>query len=159
MAADGPAPPKGIGVVGGGQRVECPGPSVQPRFWPQYFTDAADAATWLQEQRSALESTPCTPDQAGTEALLLGHLRLEPTLRAFGAELQQLDEQARAAAARASLTVRVGCVSGVCRWGGLGEGKGCRTTGFQHQMRCAPSPMATQRVEMGGHLWPLTLEL
>lgn len=89
-----------------GRSVQGPAPS--PPFCLQYFADAADAATWLLEQRSALASTSCGPDQASTEALLLGHLRLEPTLRAFGAELQQLDEQARAATARASLTVCVG---------------------------------------------------
>lgn len=89
-----------------GQSVRGPAPT--PPFCPQYFADAADAAAWLLEQQSALESTSCGPDQASAEALLLGHLRLEPTLWAFGAELQQLDQQARAAAARASLTVCVG---------------------------------------------------
>lgn len=38
---------------------------------------------------------------------MLRHLRLERGVRAFAAELRRLDEQARAAATRASLTVRV----------------------------------------------------
>uniref|UniRef100_A0A8C7EU33 Spectrin beta, non-erythrocytic 5 n=1 Tax=Neovison vison TaxID=452646 RepID=A0A8C7EU33_NEOVI len=71
----------------------------------QYLADAADAASWLREQRSALESAPCGPDPEATEALLLRHRRLERAVQAFGAELRQLDEQARAAAAQVSLTV------------------------------------------------------
>ncbi|XP_064148191.1 spectrin beta chain, non-erythrocytic 5 isoform X4 [Loxodonta africana] len=70
----------------------------------QYFADAAEAASWLRERRSLLDSTSCGQDQVGAEALMLRHLRLERAVRAFGAELQRLDQQARAAAARASLT-------------------------------------------------------
>ncbi|XP_057577784.1 spectrin beta chain, non-erythrocytic 5 [Hippopotamus amphibius kiboko] len=69
----------------------------------QYFADVAEAASWLRERRSALESASFGQDQAAAEALLQRHLRLERAVRAFGAELRRLDEEARAAAARASL--------------------------------------------------------
>ncbi|KAM9646114.1 spectrin beta chain, non-erythrocytic 5 [Trichechus inunguis] len=70
----------------------------------QYFADAADATSWLRERRSLLDSASCGPDQEGAEALMLRHLRLEHAVRVFAAELRRLDQQARAAAARASLT-------------------------------------------------------
>lgn len=116
---------------------------------PQYFSDAADAASWLREQQSVLESTSRGTDQTATETLLLRHQRLERTLHVFGAELGRLDEQARAAATQVSLTVRVGR-------------QGPRTTGVHHHSTCGlramPSPVTTQKVEMGGLLWPLTWE-
>ncbi|XP_032273432.1 spectrin beta chain, non-erythrocytic 5 [Phoca vitulina] len=59
----------------------------------QYLADAADAASWLREQRSALASAPWGRDPEAAEALLLRHGRLERALHAFGAELRQLDEQ------------------------------------------------------------------
>ncbi|XP_032199248.1 spectrin beta chain, non-erythrocytic 5 isoform X4 [Mustela erminea] len=71
----------------------------------QYSADAADAASWLREQRLAMKSAPCGPDPEATEALLLHHRQLERAVQAFGAEMRQLDEQARAAAAQVSLTV------------------------------------------------------
>uniref|UniRef100_A0A8C4M5V2 Spectrin beta, non-erythrocytic 5 n=1 Tax=Equus asinus TaxID=9793 RepID=A0A8C4M5V2_EQUAS len=74
----------------------------------QYFADAAEAASWLREQQCAMESASCGQDQAAAEALLRRHLRLGRAVRAFGAELHSLDEQARAAAAQAALTV--------CHW-------------------------------------------
>ncbi|XP_062061690.1 spectrin beta chain, non-erythrocytic 5 [Lepus europaeus] len=70
----------------------------------QYLADAADAASWLREQRSSLEHELCGEDPAAAEGLLLRHVRLERSVRAFAAELQRLDEQARMAAARAPLT-------------------------------------------------------
>ncbi|KAM9202881.1 spectrin beta chain, non-erythrocytic 5 [Dugong dugon] len=70
----------------------------------QYFADAADAALWLRERRSLLDSASCGLDREGAEALMLRHLRLERAVRVFAAELQRLDQQARGAAARASLT-------------------------------------------------------
>ncbi|KAF5925525.1 hypothetical protein HPG69_001972 [Diceros bicornis minor] len=73
-------------------------------LFQQYFADAADAASWLRERGSALESASCGQDQAAAQALLLRHLRLERAVRAFGAELHRLDDQARAAAARVALT-------------------------------------------------------
>ncbi|XP_023568382.1 spectrin beta chain, non-erythrocytic 5 [Octodon degus] len=72
----------------------------------QYFEDAAEASSWLREQLQELESTCSGQDQTSAEALLLRHLRLERSVRAFAVELQQLEEQAQAAAARTSLMVR-----------------------------------------------------
>ncbi|XP_077655910.1 LOW QUALITY PROTEIN: spectrin beta chain, non-erythrocytic 5 [Urocitellus parryii] len=72
----------------------------------QYFADAAEAAAWLRERRQELETAFCGEDQAAAEAMLLRHQRLERAVRSFAAELSRLDEQARAAAARASLRVR-----------------------------------------------------
>ncbi|KAL4696038.1 hypothetical protein H8957_001690 [Semnopithecus entellus] len=69
----------------------------------QYFADAAEAASWLRERRSSLERASCGQDQAAAETLLRRHVRLERVLRAFAAELQRLEEEARAASARASL--------------------------------------------------------
>ncbi|XP_021581618.2 spectrin beta chain, non-erythrocytic 5 isoform X1 [Ictidomys tridecemlineatus] len=69
----------------------------------QYFADAAEAAAWLRERRQELETAFCGEDQAAAEAMLLRHQRLERAVRSFAAELSRLDEQARAAAARASL--------------------------------------------------------
>uniref|UniRef100_A0A8D2HWE0 Spectrin beta, non-erythrocytic 5 n=1 Tax=Urocitellus parryii TaxID=9999 RepID=A0A8D2HWE0_UROPR len=71
----------------------------------QYFADAAEAAAWLRERRQELETAFCGEDQAAAEAMLLRHQRLERAVRSFAAELSRLDEQARAAAARASLRV------------------------------------------------------
>ncbi|XP_078189296.1 spectrin beta chain, non-erythrocytic 5 [Callithrix jacchus] len=72
----------------------------------QYFADAADAASWLSEQRSSLESASCGQNQTAAEALLRRHMRQERVLFAFAAELQRLEEQARVASARASFTVK-----------------------------------------------------
>ncbi|XP_031791592.1 spectrin beta chain, non-erythrocytic 5 [Piliocolobus tephrosceles] len=69
----------------------------------QYFADAAEAASWLRERRSSLERASCGQDQAAAETLLRRHVRLERVLRAFAAELRRLEEEARAASARASL--------------------------------------------------------
>lgn len=107
---------------GGGQWLVCAGrPEHSLLSSSQYLADAADAASWLWEQRSALESAPCRRDPAATEALLLRHRLLERAVQAFGAELRQLDEQARAAAAKVSLTVR-------------GGRQGPRTMGLRLQM-------------------------
>ncbi|XDA78301.1 hypothetical protein R6Z07F_008401 [Ovis aries] len=85
-------------------------------FVQQYFTDVAEADSWLQEQRSALESASFGQDQrsalesasfgqdqVATEALLRQHLRLERSVRTFGTELRRLDEQAQVATAQAAL--------------------------------------------------------
>ncbi|XP_053451516.1 spectrin beta chain, non-erythrocytic 5 [Nycticebus coucang] len=71
----------------------------------QYLADAAEATLWLQEQRYSMESSSCGEDLAAAEARRLRHVRLERAVRAFATELRRLDEQARVAAARASLTV------------------------------------------------------
>ncbi|XP_040854019.1 spectrin beta chain, non-erythrocytic 5-like [Ochotona curzoniae] len=70
----------------------------------QYLADAVEAAAWLREQRLAVESAFCGEDQAAADGLLRRHLQLERSVHAFAAELQQLEEQARAAAARAPHT-------------------------------------------------------
>lgn len=85
---------------------EGPPQTLSPRPSSKYFEDAAEAALWLREQRQALESSCSRQDPASPEALLLSHLRLERSVRAFAVELRQLDEQAQVAAAQASLTVR-----------------------------------------------------
>ncbi|KAM7239689.1 hypothetical protein CapIbe_009184 [Capra ibex] len=72
-------------------------------FVQQYFTDVAEADSWLQEQQSALESASFGQDQVATEALLRQHLRLERSVRTFGTELRRLDEQAQVATAQAAL--------------------------------------------------------
>ncbi|XP_043327488.1 spectrin beta chain, non-erythrocytic 5 [Cervus canadensis] len=69
----------------------------------QYFMDVAEADSWLQEQRSTLESASFGQDQVATEALLRQHLRLERSVRTFGTELHRLDEQAQVATAQAAL--------------------------------------------------------
>ncbi|KAF4017333.1 hypothetical protein G4228_009075 [Cervus hanglu yarkandensis] len=71
----------------------------------QYFMDVAEADSWLQEQRSTLESASFGQDQVATEALLRQHLRLERSVRTFGTELHRLDEQAQVATAQAALLV------------------------------------------------------
>uniref|UniRef100_F6UP19 Spectrin beta, non-erythrocytic 5 n=1 Tax=Ornithorhynchus anatinus TaxID=9258 RepID=F6UP19_ORNAN len=74
----------------------------------QYFADAGEADSWLREQRPLLASADYGKDEAGAEALLQRHLRLEREVRAYGLELRRLEEQARAAAGQAPLTVRRG---------------------------------------------------
>uniref|UniRef100_A0A8C6D7R2 Spectrin beta, non-erythrocytic 5 n=1 Tax=Moschus moschiferus TaxID=68415 RepID=A0A8C6D7R2_MOSMO len=72
----------------------------------QYFMDVAEADSWLQEQRSALESASFGQDQGAPEALLRQHLRLERSVRTFGTELRRLDEQHCGAASRRALRSR-----------------------------------------------------
>ena len=72
----------------------------------QYFMDVAEADSWLQEQRSTLESASFGQDQVATKALLWQHLRLEHSVRTFRTELRRLDEQAQVATAQAALLVR-----------------------------------------------------
>ncbi|XP_045863809.1 spectrin beta chain, non-erythrocytic 5 [Meles meles] len=105
----------------------------------QYLADAADAASWLREQRSALESAPCRRDPAATEALLLLHRRLEHAVQAFGAELRQLDEQARAAAAKVSLTV-VSALSS--------QKKALSHLGTWSEVPCHSGPPGTQKMAL-----------
>ncbi|GAB1286757.1 Spectrin beta, non-erythrocytic 5 [Apodemus speciosus] len=74
----------------------------------QYLSASAEAASWLLQRQKQLESASCGKDQADAEALLQQHLRLERDVRAFKAELSELEDQARAAAALVSLTVHTG---------------------------------------------------
>ncbi|KAM7327506.1 hypothetical protein ACRRTK_013873 [Alexandromys fortis] len=69
----------------------------------KYFSDSAEAASWLLLRQKQLESASCGKDQAEAEALLQRHLLLERGVRAFRAELRELEDQARAAAAQVSL--------------------------------------------------------
>lgn len=138
-AAGGSASPAGSGTVGGEQLGVCAGrPMHSLPSPPQYLADAADAASWLREQRSALESAPCGPDPEATEALLLRHRRLERAVQAFGAELRQLDEQARAAAAQVSLTVR-----------GVGRAPELRASGSKCTRDLSEAPVSRDHTEDG----------
>ncbi|XP_038597006.1 spectrin beta chain, non-erythrocytic 5 [Tachyglossus aculeatus] len=71
----------------------------------QYFADAGEVDSWLREQRPLLASTDYGKDEAGAEALLQRHLRLEKEVRAYGLELRRLEEQAQEASGQAPLTV------------------------------------------------------
>lgn len=124
----------GGGCVRGVQCTACP----PPPHPPQYLADAAEAASWLREQQSALESAPCGPDPEATEALLLHHRRLERAVQAFGAELRQLDEQARAAAAQVSLTVR-----------GAGRAPELRASGSKCTRDLSEAPVSRDHTEDG----------
>ncbi|XP_040602017.1 LOW QUALITY PROTEIN: spectrin beta chain, non-erythrocytic 5 [Mesocricetus auratus] len=65
----------------------------------QYFSDSAEAASWLLLRQKQLESASCGKDQAEAEALLQRHLVLEQSMHAFREELRELEDQGRAAAA------------------------------------------------------------
>ncbi|XP_032336758.1 spectrin beta chain, non-erythrocytic 5 [Camelus ferus] len=112
----------------------------------QYFADVSEVATWLRERRLTLESSSFGQDQAAAEALLRRHLRQERSLWAFGAELRRLDEQARAAAARASLLREP--PEGWSRVDGHATGRprvGTRilaVPGSQHQAECPQDQMS-----------------
>ncbi|XP_036040911.1 spectrin beta chain, non-erythrocytic 5 [Onychomys torridus] len=69
----------------------------------QYFSDSAEAASWLLLRQKQLESASCGKDQAEAEVLLQRHQLLEQDVHAFGAELRELEDQARAAASLVSL--------------------------------------------------------
>lgn len=97
----------GRGAWGGaGRGARAPALSQPFPTSPQYFSDSAEAASWLLLRQKQLESASCGKDQAEAEALLQRHLLLERDVRAFGAELRELEDQARAAAALVSLKVR-----------------------------------------------------
>ncbi|XP_058149963.1 spectrin beta chain, non-erythrocytic 5 [Dasypus novemcinctus] len=107
----------------------------------QYLADAADAASWLRERRPQLESAACGQDRAGAEALRLRHLRLERALRAFAAELRRLEEQAREAAARASLMLQV-----VSALSTPGEGQRIQAAQAPQEASCCSGPWGTQEI-------------
>ncbi|CAN0540377.1 unnamed protein product [Rangifer tarandus platyrhynchus] len=105
----------------------------------QYFMDVAEADSWLQEQRSTLESASFGQDQVATEALLRQHLRLERSVRTFGTKLHRLDEQARVATAQAALLV----VSA------LSSPKiGPRNPGAWHEVSCHSGLWGTQKMAL-----------
>ncbi|XP_042798196.1 spectrin beta chain, non-erythrocytic 5 [Panthera leo] len=111
----------------------------------EYFSDAADAASWLREQQSALESASRGRDQMAAEALLLRHQRLERSLHAFGTELRRLDEQARAAATQVSLTV-VSALSS--------PKEGPRNLRTWSEVSCHSGPPSTQKMVLSTELDP-----
>lgn len=119
------------GCVRGVQCTACPPPR---STWPTRQTRPLGCG----EQRSALESAPCGPDPEATEALLLRHRRLERAVQAFGAELRQLDEQARAAAAQVSLTVR-----------GVGRAPELRASGSKCTRDLSEAPVSRDHTEDG----------
>ncbi|XP_049479925.1 spectrin beta chain, non-erythrocytic 5-like [Panthera uncia] len=110
----------------------------------EYFSDAADAASWLREQQSALESASRGRDQTAA-ALLLRHQRLERSLHAFGTELRRLDEQARAAATQVSLTV-VSALSS--------PKEGPRNLRTWSEVSCHSGPPSTQKMVLSAELDP-----
>ncbi|XP_038962424.1 spectrin beta chain, non-erythrocytic 5 isoform X3 [Rattus norvegicus] len=78
----------------------------------QYFSDLAEAASWLLQRQKQLESASYGKDQSDSEALLQQHLRLEQGLCAFAVDLRELEDQARAAAALVSQMVHTGTREG-----------------------------------------------
>lgn len=104
------------GGAGRGGHVEARGAGTCGRSVPftslQYFSDSAEAVSWLLLRQKQLESASCGKDQTDAEALLQSHQRLEQGMRAFEVELRELEDQARAAAALVSLTVRWGTWKG-----------------------------------------------
>ncbi|GAB5572546.1 spectrin beta chain [Prionailurus iriomotensis] len=113
----------------------------------EYFSDAADAASWLREQQSALQSASRGRDQTAAEALLLHHQRLERSLHAFGTELRRLDEQARAAATQVSLTAQV--VSALSS-----PKEGPRNLRTWSEVSCHSGPPSTQKMVLSAELDP-----
>uniref|UniRef100_A0A667H474 Spectrin beta, non-erythrocytic 5 n=1 Tax=Lynx canadensis TaxID=61383 RepID=A0A667H474_LYNCA len=111
----------------------------------EYFSDAADAASWLREQQSALESASRGRDQTAAEALLLRHQQLERSLHAFGTELRRLDEQARTAATQVSLTV-VSALSS--------PKEGPRNLRTWSEVSCHSGPPSTQKMVLSAELDP-----
>ncbi|XP_029350237.1 spectrin beta chain, non-erythrocytic 5 [Echeneis naucrates] len=70
----------------------------------QYFTDVAEANSWLSDRKPLLTSEDHGKDESSTAALLQRHLRLEKEMVAFGAEIKRLSEQAKGAAQLTTLT-------------------------------------------------------
>ncbi|XP_035564644.1 spectrin beta chain, non-erythrocytic 5 [Canis lupus dingo] len=137
-------------LQGAGQRLRARAASWGARLQAaalvqQYAADAADAASWLQERRLALEGAPRGPAREAAGALLRSHGRLERAVHAFGAELRRLDEQARAAATQVSLTV-VSALSSLKR--------GRRTPGTWSEVSCHPGPLGTEKMALSAELDP-----
>ncbi|XP_029973399.1 spectrin beta chain, non-erythrocytic 5 [Salarias fasciatus] len=64
----------------------------------QYFADAAEASSWLDDRKPLLTSEDLGKDESSTGLLLQRHLRLEKEMTAYGADMKRLSEQARIAA-------------------------------------------------------------
>lgn len=71
----------------------------------QYFADAAEAVSWLDDRRPLLTSEDLGKDESSTAALLQRHQRLEKEMATYGSEMRRLSEQARSAAQLTALTV------------------------------------------------------
>ncbi|KAK0154564.1 Spectrin beta chain, non-erythrocytic 5 [Merluccius polli] len=70
----------------------------------QYFSDVAEANSWLADRKPLLTSEDHGKDDSSTSALLQRHLRLEKEMAAYAAEIHRLAEQARSATQLAPLT-------------------------------------------------------
>ncbi|KAK2892289.1 hypothetical protein Q8A73_017954 [Channa argus] len=70
----------------------------------QYFADAAEGNSWLNDRKPLLTSEDYGKDESSTAALLQRHLRLEIEFAAYASEIKRLSEQARSAAQLTALT-------------------------------------------------------
>ncbi|XP_057715583.1 spectrin beta chain, non-erythrocytic 5 isoform X1 [Corythoichthys intestinalis] len=71
----------------------------------QYFADVEEANSWLTVKKALLTSEDYGKDESSSTALLQRHLHLEKQMKAYGAEMKRLAEQARSAAGFTALTV------------------------------------------------------
>ncbi|KAK3538029.1 hypothetical protein QTP70_027382 [Hemibagrus guttatus] len=70
----------------------------------QYFADAAEANSWLNDRKPLLTDEDYGKDEMSTIALLQRHQRLEKEMGAYASEVKRLGEQAQSAAQLAPLT-------------------------------------------------------
>lgn len=71
----------------------------------QYFADAAEANSWLNDRKPLLTDEDYGKDEISTIALLQRHQRLEKEMGAYTSEVKRLGEQAQSAAQLSPLTV------------------------------------------------------
>ncbi|KAK1793411.1 hypothetical protein P4O66_011796, partial [Electrophorus voltai] len=71
----------------------------------QYFTDASEANSWLNDRRPLLSSEDYGKDELSTSALLQRHQRLEMEMEVYALEVKRLGEQAKNAAQLTPLTM------------------------------------------------------
>ncbi|KAK7507019.1 hypothetical protein BaRGS_00001870, partial [Batillaria attramentaria] len=60
----------------------------------QYYADANEAESWMREKMPLVCSDDCGKDEAGAQALLSRHNRLDKDIRAFNIEIKRLEELA-----------------------------------------------------------------
>ncbi|XP_066510159.1 spectrin beta chain, non-erythrocytic 5 [Hoplias malabaricus] len=70
----------------------------------QYFADAAEANSWLNDRKPLFIDEDYGKDELSTGALLQRHHRLEKEMEAYASEVKRLGEQAKMAAHLAPLT-------------------------------------------------------
>ncbi|XP_034163832.2 spectrin beta chain, non-erythrocytic 5 [Pangasianodon hypophthalmus] len=70
----------------------------------QYFADAAEANSWLNDRKPLLTDEDHGKDEMSTIVLLQRHQRLEKEMGAYASEVKRLGEQAQSAAQLAPLT-------------------------------------------------------